>query len=47
MKNVLDFMSGVETANTLLQIEKITLAIKDETSDVVKIDAIVLGVSFS
>jgi hypothetical protein len=46
MKNVLDFMSGIENANTLLQVEKITLANKDESSGVLKLDAIVLGVSF-
>jgi len=47
MKNILDFMGGVENADTLLQIEKIALSAKDETSDTVKIDATVLGVSFS
>lgn len=47
MKNILDFMSGVESANTLLQIEKVTLAIKDETSDVLKMEVTVLGISFS
>jgi len=47
MKNILDFMSGIENASTLLQIEKIALSNKDETSGVLKLDAIVLGVSFS
>ena len=47
MKNILDFMSGVENADTLLQIEKISLSPKDESSDTLKIDATVLGVSFS
>ena len=47
IKNVVDFMSGIENADTLLQIEKITLTIKDENSDILKVDATVLGVSFS
>ncbi len=47
LKNILDFMSGVENANTLLQVEKITLALKDESSNVLKMEVTVLGVSFS
>ena len=47
MKNILDFMSGIETANTLLQIEKIALSIKDESSDTLKMEVTALGISFS
>ena len=47
IKNILDFMSGIEGANTLLQVEKIALSIKDESSDALKMEVTVLGVSFS
>lgn len=47
LKNVLDFMSGIEEANILMQVEKITLAAKDETGTVLKIEVTILGVSFS
>ena len=46
LKNILDFISGIEGANILLQVEKITLAAKDETGSELKIDATILGVSF-
>jgi hypothetical protein len=45
--NILDFISGLEGATILLQVEKIALTVKDETSSVLKIDATILGVSFS
>ncbi len=47
LKNILDFISGIEGVNILLQVEKITLSAKDETGSVLKIDATILGVSFS
>lgn len=47
LKNILDFISGIEGANILLQVEKIALSAKDETGNVLKIDATILGVSFS
>ncbi len=47
LDNVLSFLSGVENASTLLEVEKLMLTNKDETSDVLKLDVIVLGVSFS
>ena len=47
LDNILDFLSGVENASTLLEVQKLTLVNKDETSDVLKLDVIVLGVSFS
>lgn len=47
LKNILDFISGIEGANILLQVEKIALSVKDETSGVLKIEATVLGISFS
>jgi hypothetical protein len=45
--NILDFISGLEGATILLQVEKIALTAKDETGSVLKIDATILGVSFS
>jgi hypothetical protein len=47
LKNVLDFISGIEGADILLQIEKIALSAKDETGSILKIEVTVLGVSFS
>jgi len=47
LKNFLDFISGIEGTNILLQIEKITLAVKDENTGLLKIDAVVLGVAFA
>jgi len=47
LSNVLDFISGIESANILLQVEKIVLSVKDETGNLLKIDATILGVSFS
>jgi len=47
LNNILDFISGVEGADILLQVEKIALSAKDETGSVLKIDATILGVSFS
>jgi hypothetical protein len=45
--NILDFISGLEGATILLQVEKIALSAKDETGSVLKIEATILGVSFS
>ncbi|MDD5060413.1 MAG: hypothetical protein PHY35_04760 [Candidatus Omnitrophica bacterium] len=45
-KNILDFISGIEGANILLHVEKIALAVKDESSSTLKMDATILGVSF-
>ena len=47
LRSILDFMSGVESADTLLQIEKVTLTNKDETSDILKVETTVMGVSFT
>lgn len=47
LKNILDFISGVEAANILLQVEKITLAAKDDSGNVLKMDVTILGASFS
>ncbi|MDD5108530.1 MAG: hypothetical protein PHC29_03360 [Candidatus Omnitrophica bacterium] len=47
LKNVLDFISGIEGANILLQVEKITLSAKDDMGTILKIDATISGVSFS
>lgn len=46
LRNLLDFISGVEGANILLQIEKISLAVKDEATGLLKIDAVILGIAF-
>jgi len=47
LQNILDFMLGIENADTLLQIEKIVLTNKDETSDILKVETTVMGVSFT
>lgn len=47
LKNFLDFISGIEGANILLQVGKITLAVKDENIGLLKIDAVILGVAFA
>ena len=47
LKNFLDFVSGIEGANILLQVEKIILAVKDEKVGLLKIDLVILGVSFA
>ena len=47
LKNFLDFISGIEGANILLQVEKIGLAVKDENTGLLKIDMVILGVAFA
>jgi len=47
LDDILNFLSGIEKASTLLQVAKLTLSNKDEISDVLKLEVIVLGVSFS
>jgi hypothetical protein len=47
LKNFLDFISGIEGASILLQVEKITLAVKDESIGLLKIDMVILGVAFA
>lgn len=47
LKNIIDFISGLESANILLQVEKIALTAKDESADTLKIEVTVVGVSFS
>jgi hypothetical protein len=47
LKNVLDFLSGIEGSSILLQVEKIAMSVKDETGRILKIDVTILGVSFS
>jgi hypothetical protein len=47
LKNFLDFISGIEGANILLQVEKINLSIKDESAGLLKIDMVILGVAFT
>lgn len=47
LKNLLNFISGVEGENILLQIERIGLAVKDEASGLLKIDMVILGIAFS
>jgi len=46
-KNILDFISGIEGANILLQVERIALSAKDESGGVLKMDATILAVSFN
>jgi hypothetical protein len=47
LKNFLDFISGIEGANILLQVEKIGLAVKDENIGLLKIEVVILGVAFA
>ena len=47
LKNLLDFISGIEKASILLQVEKINLSVKDESNGLLKIDAVILGVAFA
>lgn len=47
IKSILDFISAVEEANILLQVEKIALSGKDDTGSVLKMEAVILGVSFN
>jgi len=47
LKNILDFIFGIEGASILLQVEKIALSAKDEAGSALKIDITILGVSFS
>jgi hypothetical protein len=47
LKNFLDFISGIEGANILLQVEKINLSVKDESVGLLKIDMVILGVAFT
>jgi hypothetical protein len=46
LRNILNFISGIEGANILLDVEKLTLNQKDENSSVLRADITVLGVSF-
>ena len=47
LKNFLDFISGIEGASILLQIEKIALVIKEESTGLLKINLVILGVAFA
>jgi len=47
LKNILDFLAGLESTNILLQAEKLSLSAKDDSGSVLKIDATILGVAFS
>lgn len=47
LKSFLDFISEVEGANILLQVEKITLSLKDEATGLLKIDVVILGIAFA
>ncbi|MCK9572181.1 MAG: GspMb/PilO family protein [Candidatus Omnitrophica bacterium] len=47
LKNVLDFLAGLENSNILLQAEKLSLSAKDDSGSVLKIEATILGVAFS
>ncbi len=47
LKNFLDFLSGLEGANILLQVEKVSLSAKDDSGSVLKIEATISGVAFS
>ncbi|MEI6831676.1 MAG: hypothetical protein WCK61_03110 [Candidatus Omnitrophota bacterium] len=47
IKNLLDFIAGLEGANILLQVEKLTVSVKDEGMGLLKIDLIILGIAFA
>ncbi len=47
LKSFLDFISDIEGANILLQVEKIALSVKDENAGLLKIDVVILGVAFA
>lgn len=47
LKNILDFISGIEKVNILLQVEKVSLTSKDDTGTALKMDATIFGVAFS
>lgn len=47
LKSFLDFISGIEGAGILLQVEKLTLSVKDESAGLLKIEMVILGVAFS
>lgn len=47
LKSFLDFISEIEGANILLQVERIALTVKDETTGLLKIDVVILGVAFA
>ncbi|MDO9573341.1 MAG: hypothetical protein Q7J37_05625 [Candidatus Omnitrophota bacterium] len=47
IKNLLDFISGLEGANILLQVEKLTVSVKDESMGLLKIDLVILGIAFA
>lgn len=46
LKNILDFISGIENADILLHAEKIAISTKDETGSILKADVTILGISF-
>lgn len=47
LKNVLDFVSGVENADILAQVDKISLTPKEEAGSVLKVEVVASGISFS
>lgn len=47
LKSFLDFISDIEGAGILLQVEKITLTLKDEATGLLKIDVVILGIAFA
>lgn len=47
LKSFMDFISEVEGAGILLQIEKVNLSVKDESTGLLKIDVVILGVAFA
>lgn len=47
LKSFLDFVSEIEGASILLQVEKIILSVKDENAGLLKIDLVILGVAFA
>jgi hypothetical protein len=46
IKDILDFISAIEEADILLQVEKLNLSGKDDSGSILKIEAVIFGVSF-
>ncbi|MFA5369731.1 MAG: hypothetical protein WC300_03325 [Candidatus Omnitrophota bacterium] len=47
LANILDFISSIERSDVLLQVEKIILTGKDDTSGLLKADINIAGISFN
>ncbi|MFA5356802.1 MAG: hypothetical protein WC301_05310 [Candidatus Omnitrophota bacterium] len=46
LKNMLDFFLGIEGSTILMQVEKVALSGKDEAASMLRLEAVIAGVSF-